>query len=303
MFSPYMSQGDNDLNKRVEDWWNSNPFTCGTASDQKNDLTGRLDHFDQETFERIERRMRKWWIGVTYTDPTKPLLSSIFPYEALCGKRVLDIAVGTGWSSVEMARYAEHVTGIDLTEEAIRISAIHADVEGVKNVTFQKMDAQHLSFTDESFDFALAWGCHMHMPNTESSLAEVCRVLKPGSMTVAYWYNKSSWTYWFNFFFLRGVLLGRLLKYKGNMTRIVSRYTDGSSKGGNALTKAYSPADLERMYVEAGFTSVWTKRLPLKGEVEGWPAAKFPIFRFLPASWRSWLGARFAWGQVVLAWK
>lgn len=298
-----MVNDTNDLNKAVENWWNENPFTCGTASAERCDLTGRLDKIDEESFVQIERRMRKWWIGATYDDPNSPLLSRIFSYESLKGKHVLDIAVGTGWSSVEMARYAQTVTGIDLTDEAIRISTIHAGLKGISNVRFQKMDAQHMTFSDSSFDFVLAWGCHMHMPNTEASLAEVCRVLRPGGMTVAYWYNKSSWTYWFNFFFLRGILLGKLITYKGNMTRIVSRYTDGSSKGGNALTKAYTPFELEDMYRTAGFTSVWTRVMPIKNEVEGWPMDKLKLFKFLPKSWRTYLGRKMAWGQVVLAMK
>ena len=81
----------------------------------------------------------------------------------------------------------------------------------------------------------------------------------------------------------------------------MSRYTDGSSHGGNALTKVYSPRDLKRMYQAAGFSSVKIDVLPLKGEVEGWPMAKAPFFKYLPKGVRDWMGRRWAWGMVVTA--
>lgn len=278
-----------NLNTAVETWWNDHPFTCGIGSTKAHDLTGKVDVLDREFFDALDRRMHKWWDGATQ-EAGMPLLSKLVPYGALSGKNILDIAVGTGWSSILMAQHGAQVTGIDLTDEAIRMSQRHAELKGVTTAHFEKMDAQQLVFPDQTFDFVLAWGCHMHMPDTERSLREVARTLKPGGMTVAYWYNKSSWTYWFNFLFLRGILLGKLITYRGNTTKLVSRYTDGAATGGNALTKVYTPEVLEHMYRDAGFSSVWTKTLPLRGEVEGWPFAKFPIFRFLPKSWRNWMG-------------
>lgn len=293
------SEGES-LNQAVEQWWNSNPFTLGLSNTNRHDLTGRVEEVNEHFFSEVERKMRKWWVGATH-EPGEPILSKFVPYASLKGKEVLDIAVGTGWSAVEMAQHGAHVLGIDLTDEAIRISTRHAAIKNVQTIRFQKMDAQALSLQDNAFDFVLAWGCHMHMPKTEVSLREVCRVLKPMGLTVSYWYNKSSWTYWFNFIFLRGILLGKLFTYKGDTTRLVSRYTDGAAKGGNALTKVYRPDQLVQMYKDAGFSSAWVVTLPLPGEVEGWPMGKFPIFRFLPASLRTWLGKKWAWGLVVLA--
>lgn len=287
-------------NNEVERWWNDHPFTCGVASKERNDLTGIPEHIDRAFFDRIEKKMRKWWLGATH-ELGEPLLSKFVPYASLKGKDVLDIAVGTGWSSIELAEHGARVVGIDITEQAISLAKKHAELKKVSTVEFRKMDAQSLQFRNESFEFVLAWGCHMHMPDTELSLREVYRVLKPRGMTVAYWYNKSSWTYWFNFMLLRGLLGGKLFAYRFDTTRLVSRYTDGSSQGGNALTKVYTPAALERMYSQAGFRSVWVRTMPLKGEVEGWPAARFPVFRFLPKSWRAWMAKQWAWGLVVVA--
>ena len=290
-----------ELNKAVENWWNSNPFTLGLGTKDRHDLTGKVEQIDLTFFKEVERKMRKWWIGATYEYASQPLLANFVPYKSLAGKQVLDIAVGTGWSAVEMAQHGAHVTGIDITDEAIRLSKQHAELKGVQNVHFQKMDAQALTFPDAQFDFVLSWGCHMHMPDTEKSLSEVHRVLKPMGLAVSYLYNKSSWTYWFNFLFLRGILGGKLFKYRGDATKLVSRYTDGSAKGGNALTKVYTPSELVGMYRAAGFSSAWVVTLPLRGEVEGWPVGVFPVFKFLPECLRVWMGKKWAWGLVVMA--
>ncbi|MFH1704404.1 MAG: class I SAM-dependent methyltransferase [Patescibacteria group bacterium] len=286
----------------VRDWWDAHPFTLGLGSEEENNLTGRVTQADRAFFDEVERKYRKWYIGATYDTPDQPLLAKFVPYESLRGKKVLDIAIGTGWSAVAFAQYGAETYGIDLTAEAIRMSARHAEI---KNVTLhlQQMDAQRLQFPDAFFDFVLAWGCYMHMPDTERALAETCRVLKSSGQIAAYWYNKSSWTYWFNFLFLRGILSGKLLTYKFNTTRLVSRYTDGSSKGGNRLTKVYTQKELERMYRSAGFSQVKVETLPMRDEAEGWPMAKFPFFKNFPENLRSWLGRKMAWGVVVTATK
>lgn len=283
----------------VEAWWNDHPFTCGLGSEDANDLTGRVGQFDLHFFQEVERKMRKWWKGATY-EGDRMLLSKFVPYALLHGKKVLDIAIGTGWSLVDFAKSGADTWGIDLTAEAVKMSSEHLRLKG-QTAQVQQMDAQHLSFSDGAFDFVLGWGCYMHMPDTLGALRETRRVLKEGGQTVAYFYNKSSWTYWFNFIFLRGILGGKLFQYKWNTTRLVSRYTDGSSRGGNALTKVHTPRELEELYRTAGFTHVTVETMPLPGEVEGWPAGKFPLFRFLPVRLRRWMGRRWAWGLVVTA--
>jgi len=287
----------------VRSWWDEHPFTLGLGSREANDLTGRVgEDIGLDFFNEVERKMRKWWIGATY-DEGGPLIGKFVPYDDLRGKDVLDIAIGTGWSTVAFAEYGATVNGIDITPEAVRMTRRHLELKNLeKDVRLAQMDAQRLEFPDRCFDFVLAWGCYMwHMPDTYRALQETHRVLKSGATAVSYWYNKSSWTYWFNFMFLRGVLCGKLLRYRFNPTRIVSRYTDGSAVGGNSLTKAYSPSELTRMYRNAGFRSVRIDTMPLQGEVEGWPAGKFPVFKYLPSGLRRWMGRKWAWGLVVTA--
>lgn len=285
----------------VRDWWEAHPFTLGLAasSEKDTDLTGRIEDLDEAFFANVDRKMRKF-CGTSGQAEGAPLLSSLVPYDSLKGKCVLDIAVGSGWTCVTLAEQGACVYGIDLTKEAIRMSQRHAELKHV-SVDLKLMDAQRLEFADGFFDYTLAWGCLMHMPDTERALREINRTLVSGGRTLAYMYNKSSWTYWFNFFLLRGVLKGDLIRLKGNTTALVSKHSDGAPTGGNMLTKAYSPREITKMFEKAGFSNVKAWPFYIPHEVDGWPMAKFPFFRHLPISMKVWLGKRFAWGMIVTA--
>ena len=50
------------------------------------------------------------------------------------------------------------------------------------NVTFHVGDATNLPFEDDSFDAANTHAVLMHAPDTEKTLSEVMRVLKPGGV-------------------------------------------------------------------------------------------------------------------------
>lgn len=51
-------------------------------------------------------------------------------------------------------------------------------------ITVRQEDILALSFPDGSFDAVLCWGVLMHIPDAESAIHELVRVLKPGGMIV-----------------------------------------------------------------------------------------------------------------------
>ncbi len=70
--------------------------------------------------------------------------------------RVLDIACGTGALAMAIAQKAEHVTGIDLSEEAIAAAKRVARRKAINNVSFEIHDAGDLSlYTENEFDIAV----------------------------------------------------------------------------------------------------------------------------------------------------
>jgi 2-polyprenyl-3-methyl-5-hydroxy-6-metoxy-1,4-benzoquinol methylase len=72
------------------------------------------------------------------------------------GENVIDIACGTGALSMEMAKKAGHVTGIDLSEDMIITARRTAAKRKISDILFEQMNAADLSrFTGNSFDAAV----------------------------------------------------------------------------------------------------------------------------------------------------
>ena len=204
-----------------------------------------------------------------------------FQINDLKNKKILDIACGSGIFTVKFAKISKNVEAIDLTENAVKLTNIHLKLLGL-DASVKKMDAQNLIFNNNSFDFINAWGCLMHMPDTQKAINETYRCLNKNSKTLAYFYNKNSWTFWFSIFFLRGILLLGFFKYGFSSTKLVSRFTDGQSQGGNILTKVFSKRKLKKMYIKAGFDKVDISNLYIEGYADRLPAKKFPVFKYLP---------------------
>ena len=73
--------GESSLNKKVEDWWNQNPFTYNGRLG-----VGRVpeDQLDLAFFEKVERKIRKQG---NYQGVNQPLLSYFIDYDRLKGKK------------------------------------------------------------------------------------------------------------------------------------------------------------------------------------------------------------------------
>lgn len=292
-----------DKTKEIQKWWNDNPFTLGVATGdyRKRDLVGRIaeEKMNAEYFTEIDRRFRKHsgWGGQAENEP---LLSKLVDYSLLKDRLVLDIATGSGIFAVAFASGGADVVAIDLTDYAVKQTEKNFKTRGLKGKVIQ-MDAQNLDFPNDSFDFVNAWGCLMHMPDTEKAISEIFRVLKPGGTALAYMYNKSSWPFWFNIIFLRGVLLGGLVRYRGDLTRLTSRWSDGASEGGNMLTKFYTPNEARNMFQGAGFSEAESFPWDIGYEPDHWPARRAPIFKYLPKAVKAWMAKRWGYGLIVKA--
>ncbi len=106
------------------------------------------------------------------------------------GDVVLDVGTGRGavlLPAAERAGPSGSVTGIDLSEEMVRIASVEAARFG-DHVQARLMDAEHLDFPDATFDAVLCGFGVMFFPNLTGALAEFSRVLKPdGRLAVSTW--------------------------------------------------------------------------------------------------------------------
>ena len=100
--------------------------------------------------------------------------------EKLRGKRVLEIACGTGYWTQFLSEAARTIVATDAVQEMLEI----AKKKQYKcPVSFCREDAYNLSFEDGSFDGGLAnfWFSHVPRSRIDSFFEEFHRVLKSGS--------------------------------------------------------------------------------------------------------------------------
>lgn len=290
--------------EEVRAWWESNPFTFGAATnDYRNrDLVGKLplEKMNLDYFQEIERRFRKH-SGTGAQLPDELLLSKLIDYDlSIKDKKVLDIATGSGLFAVAFAQAGANVTAIDLTDFAVRQTKKNLALRNLEGLVL-RMDAQKMDLPPLTFQFINAWGCLMHMPDTFRAISNIYRLLVPRGRVVAYMYNKNSWPFWFNIVFLRGILLLGLVKYKGDITRLTSRYSDGASVGGNVLTKFFTPKEVTEMFERAGFKKVKVFPWDIGYEPNHWPMRTFPIFKYLPQRVKAWMSKRWGYGLIIMA--
>lgn len=98
-------------------------------------------------------------------------------------ERILDVGTGTGVVALRaVPRVGPQglVVGIDLSDGMLHQARAKAARANVRELDFQKMDAEALAFADRSFHAVLSLFALTHFPNPSIALAEMQRVLRPG---------------------------------------------------------------------------------------------------------------------------
>lgn len=107
------------------------------------------------------------------------------------GREVLEIGCGIGMDSFQMASHGLKVTGVDLTEVAVETVRQRFSSKGLPG-QFEVADATQLAFEDNRFDYVYSFGVLHHTQDTEKSIREVYRVLKPGGEARIMLYHRRS---------------------------------------------------------------------------------------------------------------
>jgi SAM-dependent methyltransferase len=93
---------------------------------------------------------------------------------------VADIGCGEGYLTLEAARWARTVVGIDKSDEVLVRAKALAARRHVTNVTWKKGDLARLPLKDASVDVALLSQSLHHASDPERAIAETVRVLRAG---------------------------------------------------------------------------------------------------------------------------
>ena len=107
------------------------------------------------------------------------------------GQRVLDFATGIGEPALSVAKVvggSGKVIAVDVSSQMLAIAQKRASDLGATNVEFQESDAENMNFSEREFDSIVSrWGL-MFLPNVDSTLKCVYRMLVPkGKFATAVW--------------------------------------------------------------------------------------------------------------------
>jgi len=96
------------------------------------------------------------------------------------GSKVLEVAPGPGFLSVELAKRGFTVTGLDISKTFVELARKNATKSSVP-VQFEHGNASHMPFPDQSFDFLVCRAAFKNFADPLGALNEMYRVLKPGA--------------------------------------------------------------------------------------------------------------------------
>lgn len=104
------------------------------------------------------------------------------------GDNIIDIACGTGLVSFKAAKQTGEdgfVTATDISGKMIERAVQSASEKKIRNIKFERMDAEELKVEDGLYSLALCALGLMYVPDPVNALKEMHRVLKEGGRAVA----------------------------------------------------------------------------------------------------------------------
>lgn len=116
---------------------------------------------------------------------TYRLLFDIFEKYLYDGSSVLDIGCGAGTISLYVAHLGKNVTGLDISDKAIKEAKKSAKSLGLKNIKFEVMDFPY-QIPKGSYDLIFCFEVLEHLKDDELALKEIHKLLKRnGSLIIS----------------------------------------------------------------------------------------------------------------------
>jgi 2-polyprenyl-6-hydroxyphenyl methylase / 3-demethylubiquinone-9 3-methyltransferase len=150
---------------------------------------------DPAELEKFSSLAHRWWDPEGEFRPLhdiNPLrLEWIARHAPLEGARVLDVGCGGGILTEAMARRGANVTGIDLSEKALRVAELHLH-ESKLDIRYELASAEE--FRGE-FDVVTCMELLEHVPQPHSMVAACARLVRPGGQVFFSTINRNPKSY------------------------------------------------------------------------------------------------------------
>jgi 2-polyprenyl-6-hydroxyphenyl methylase/3-demethylubiquinone-9 3-methyltransferase len=156
---------------------------------------------DPAELEKFSNLAHRWWDPQGEFRPLheiNPLrLDWIDRHAPLAGKAVLDVGCGGGILAEAMAQRGAQVTGIDLSDKALRVAQLHL-LESNLSVKYERAMAEEFAAEHSgAFDVVTCMELLEHLPQPESMVAACARLVRPGGQVFFSTINRNPKAYLF----------------------------------------------------------------------------------------------------------
>ena len=156
---------------------------------------------DQAELDKFSQLAHRWWDPESEFKPLQDInplrLEWIDNQAGIRGKRVLDVGCGGGILAESMAAGGALVTGIDLSEKALKVAKLHQLESGVQ-LDYRLIAAEDLAKEQpEAFDVVTCMEMLEHVPDPGSILAACAAMVKPGGWVFLSTLNRNPKSYLF----------------------------------------------------------------------------------------------------------
>jgi len=139
---------------------------------------------DPQELEKFSALAHRWWDPESEFKPLhqiNPLrLDWIDGLAPLAGKSALDIGCGGGILAEAMAKRGARVTGIDLSEKALKVAQLHL-LESKIAVAYEAISAEDLAARSPgAYDVVTCMELLEHVPDPASTVRACARLARPG---------------------------------------------------------------------------------------------------------------------------
>ncbi|MGN1016856.1 MAG: class I SAM-dependent methyltransferase [Faecousia sp.] len=148
--------------------------------------TNRTAGYSGVNQDELASGQRKVWSGVL-----SERIHAHFPDRTPRQLRVLDIGTGPGFFAILLAEQGYSVTAVDYTATMLE-AAKHNAGAVCQQITFLQMNAEELTFPDNSFDVIVSRNLTWNLHHPEKAYSQWVRVLSPGGLLLnfdANWYR------------------------------------------------------------------------------------------------------------------
>jgi 2-polyprenyl-6-hydroxyphenyl methylase/3-demethylubiquinone-9 3-methyltransferase len=156
---------------------------------------------DPLELQKFSDLAHRWWDPTSEFRPLheiNPLrLEWINARVPLAGKNVIDIGCGGGILSESMARKGATVTGIDLSEKALKVADLHS-LESGAQVRYKLIAAEEMAAQEAGrFDVVTCMEMLEHVPDPAAIVRAAATLVKPGGQVFFSTLNRNPKAYLF----------------------------------------------------------------------------------------------------------